>query len=65
VSNALIEDQLHRHARVGTGEDRREGLIIAQVRFAAEIGRRIGRVVHLDPVDVHEERLAALGVLLM
>ena len=28
-----------------------------------EIRRRIGRVVHLDEVDIHEERLVALRVL--
>ena len=45
--------QLHQRVRV-----------VAEMRLAPELRRRVGRVVHLDEVDVHEERLVALRVLL-
>src|SRR5205823_11718393 len=33
------------------------------MRPASEFGRRVGRAVHLDEGDVHEERLVALRML--
>ena len=38
--------------------------VIAEARLPRELRRRIGRVVHLHEVDIHEERLVVLGVLL-
>ena len=53
------------HYLADVGVHFHEGIrVVAEVRLASELGRRIGRVVHLDPVHVHEERLAALRVLL-
>ena len=39
-------------------------MVVPEMRPAGEVGRRIGRVVHLQEIDVHEERLVAVGVLL-
>ena len=38
--------------------------VVPEMRLAGELRRRIGRVVHLEEIDVHEERLVAVGVLL-
>ena len=36
VPDALIEDELHRHARIGAGEDRRERHLLRRRLFAAQ-----------------------------
>jgi hypothetical protein len=46
---------IHLHQRVG---------IVAEMRFAPERGRCIGWIVHLDEVDIHEERLVTLRMFL-
>src|SRR5271166_1818153 len=38
--------------------------VVSEMRPAREVRRRIGRVVHLEVIDIHEERLVAVGVLL-
>ena len=41
-----------------------ESGIVAEMRPAGEVRRRVGRVVHLEVVHVHEERLRVVGVIL-
>ena len=67
----------HDHDRIGC--DRPDGVhdladigvklhqrvrVVAQMRPAGEVRRRVGRVVHLEEIHVHEERLGVVRVLL-
>jgi class 3 adenylate cyclase len=56
-------DRIHDAADVGVKFQHRVG-VIAELRLAPECRVRVGRVVHLHEVDVHEEGLVVLGVLL-
>ena len=51
----LADISVHLHQRVR---------VVPEMGPAGEVGRRIGRVVHLEEIDVHEERLVVVGVLL-
>ena len=59
----LGADRVHDPADVGVELHQRIG-VVAEMRLALELRRGVGRVVHLEEVDVHEERLVVVGVLL-
>ena len=55
-------DGVHDLADVGVKLHQRVR-VVPEMRPAGEVRRRIGRVVHLEEIDVHEERLVAVRVL--
>ncbi len=59
----LGPDRVHDAADVGV-ELQHRVRVVAELRLAPERLRRVGRVVHLHEVDIHEEGLGAVRVLL-
>jgi hypothetical protein len=59
----LRADRIHHASDIGVQLHQRVR-VVAEMRFPGKRRRRIGRIVHLDIVDVHEERLGVSRVLI-